>query len=167
MFRTSCLLFTIFTFLACSSDESGLALTCPPNQSVSNPAGHIHGVPCTPETASECMYGICDISPFNTDGRIGICTKSCAACENSDCASENMDGMSFTCLRVSNYGERCVPKCTSLADCQRISPQYTHCTNNPPWSEFGSIGVYKFCVIDPTLPSSGNSSAEVQEGEGE
>lgn len=145
----SCLIF------GCSSDEPGFTHECPPSQSITNAVGHVHGVPCTEETAADCMYGICELKPFSTDEAIGICTKSCTACENSDCASENMDGMSFTCLRASGFGEQCVPKCTSLSDCLKISPQYTHCTNNPPWSEYGSIGVYKFCVIDPTVPTSG------------
>ena len=55
-----------FTLLLCSCSKEYEGHECPPVPVISNAVGHVHGVPCTADTQSDCKYGTCDLNPFTT-----------------------------------------------------------------------------------------------------
>ncbi len=106
--------------------DNGLATVCTTGAELLHPDGALHSQPC--ETDSDCLYGVCHLSPTIADFR--FCTKSCDCGPNRDCDDESGAGWSFVCQRFSRTQMNeplrafCTQVCTSVSDCP---PGYDGC----------------------------------------
>ena len=131
--------------IACSSEEED---PCDGKPEVTNAVGLLSGFECTSD--EDCMYGQCDLDAVTTGGAFGICTRACPACPGSECSADDVsaEGLGFTCIFATGVAKHCVPTCSSLDDCTKISPKYTACSMTPPDFALGSIGARKFCTME-------------------
>ena len=139
----------VLALASIGEENTGKLPTCTPPQ-ITNAAGLLLGYPCT--TSADCKYGVCDLQALSTGGAFGICTKlGCTCGVSAPCDLDQIPGQTpaFTCIIPSGGTAHCVPKCTSVDQCTAIDPRYNACTNTPPNYAYGTIGVSKFCVVNP------------------
>ena len=148
--RPALVLTLILALTACEDSGTGGKMpTCSP-PGVTNAAGLLHGYPCT--QGADCKYGACDMQSITTGGAFGVCTKyECLCGAAAECRLDQVAGSTpnFMCISPTGGVPRCVRECTSVAQCTAIDARYNACTNTPPNHKYGSIGVRKFCVVNP------------------
>lgn len=146
----------LMVFAACDTASTGASgdYICTNAPTIKNPQGGVHGAPCVKD--ADCLYGSCGKSALQLNGHVttteGVCTKDCAcgsAASQCDLDNEATASVAFTCIKsiesaTGGTTSECAIQCDSLADCTKINPRVTVCTDT---SDLFETGV-KVCSIE-------------------
>ena len=119
-----------------NGDEGGAnaaLTTCKFSVAVTNENGKGYGESCT--TSAECEYGAC-ILPAGlgniTNTKFGFCTRACDCGNDVNAKIPADEKEQLECIypiTPNQHYRHVVIQCTSLAQCQAISPEWTACQN--------------------------------------
>ena len=125
------------------NDPNGPATICKFPVAVSNATGKSYGEACT--TNAECEYGKCMMPGETgniTNTKFGFCTRACD-CNNDNAAKiPAQEKEALDCIyptTPAQHYRHVVIQCTSLQQCQDISPEWTACKNP-------GVGVASVCT---------------------
>ena len=146
------LMFVLLVLASCNTAAAaGGDYTCTNAPSKVHPQAGVHGASCAND--ADCEYGACSKSALQLNGHVttteGVCTKNCSCgSASSQCNADDdaANSLAFTCIKGTSGDttSECAIKCTSVADCTKVNPRFTACTDS---STRFSTGV-KVCAVE-------------------